>query len=1123
MVQTNDWENPALQGRNRLPAHSTLMPYPDEVSALHGIRFDSPFCQSLNGEWQFHLAPNPFAAPPFQDPNFDSNSWATIAVPGNWQLQGHDIPYYTDVQLPFPPDDVPRVPADNNPTGCYRRTFVVPSSWEGRQVFLTFEGVDSAFHVWVNGVEIGFSKDSRIPAEFNITRHLRSGPNLLAVRVYRWSDGTYLENQDMWRLSGIFRNVYLWSTPEVHIRDFKIQADWDNTTHQGILNVSTSIQYFTSFQADINFNLSLHAPDGSRLWTKTFPQHVGQTVSLSAEEVSLAASSLEIEQLHIPNILPWSDESPVLYTLLLSLTKEAGKTLEILSTRVGFRRVEIKSGQLHLNGRPLLIKGVNRHEHDMLTGHTITEASMEQDIRLMKQFNINAVRTSHYPNCPRWYELCDQYGILLFAEANIECDGALSYLSKLDEWHSAFLARVSRMVETFRNHPSVIVWSLGNESGYGSNHVAIVDWVRNNDSSRPIQYHPAGESPITDIIAPMYPSVSRIIELANKEDWRPIIMCEYAHSMGNATGNLKEYWEAVSDYPRIQGGFIWDWVDQAYQRIAGDGAVWWAYGGDFGDEPNDGPFCMDGLTAPDRTPHPALWEYKKILEPVQVEAIDLSAGRLRIQNNYRFTNLNTLQVEWSIDSNGKTIQSGKLPPLDVPPGESIEIILSPLPKLVKELGAKVAPFLLNLRFTLAHATPWAPASHEIAWAQFELPFYVEQAVSSFANRKNLKDTSSKPLFTPHYPLTFNGLISSPPHLNFWRAPTDNDIGTYSTEKMLFAWRDAGLERLVEKVLDVQHHDSQILVTSQISPKPVQGHSMWWDWLLRQLNLLLVQCWDEHTLSKIAAELGVDYTSLAGANKTERVAVFISGFDLQHGFDLLHVIYRWLVSTTDPDTFEALKNQLKRLTALDYPTFLSEFSFHDDIRFDCETSYNFSGADVLMQIRLQTAGELPNLPRIGLQWSMPGEYNHFWWYGRGPLETYPDRKLGMRLGLYHGLVDEQYTPYGRPQENGNKTDVSWAACLDQNGGGLLVSGEALNVSVHRFTAADLEAARHLHELKYRPEVTWSVDFLHAGLGNASCGPGVLPQYTIPPKPYSFSLRLRPVHKNESLIELAKNDS
>jgi beta-galactosidase len=1084
----NDWENPAAQGRGREPAHATLMPYPDKATALRSIRYDSPYFQSLNGKWQFFLAASPSATPEFYQPEFETIAWDPIVVPGNWQLQGYDIPYYTDVQLPFPPDDVPNVPADDNPTGCYRRTFSLPADWAGRQVFLTFEGVDSAFHAWLNGVEIGFSKDSRLPAEFNITSHLLPGENVLAVRVYRWSDGTYLENQDMWRLSGIFRDVYLWSAAPERIRNFVVQSDYAPGACEGIFGLTAVLENANQIGAPLEVSLRLFDPDGKVVFAKEI------------QVDPAAGDKAKISDVHLPDILPWSDESPTLYTLLLNLVDETGERPETLSARVGFRRVEIRDGQLRLNGRAILIKGVNRHEHDMDNGHAISEASMEQDIRLMKQFNINAVRTSHYPNHPRWYELCDQYGILLFSEANIECDGALAYLSKSADWRDAFLARVTRMVETHRNHPSVIVWSLGNESGCGSNHEAMAAWVRENDPTRPIHYHPAGEGPVTDIIAPMYPSVDRIVELAQKDDRRPVIMCEYAHSMGNATGNLKEYWDAIAAYPRLQGGFIWDWVDQAYRRTTASGQTWWAYGGDFGDEPNDGPFCMDGLTAPDRTPHPGLWEYKKILEPIHIEAIDIAAGRFRIHNAYNFMNLAERNGDWQVTANGEIPLSGSIEMENVPPGGSFEVTIQE----VRQVHDSPEPAFVEFRFTLPEDTIWAKKGHEIAWAQFALPYTPRPVPTSF----------STPQRSPEYPLALDGLISTPLRLNFWRAPTDNDIGTYSTEKMLYAWRDAGLDQLEETVTDIHREPDRITVTSRIAPRPSAGHSMWWDWMRNQIALLFVQCWDEETLKIIAAELVEDYSSLPGRTKRERVNALVARFDLQRGYRLLQVTYHWLVSTTDPDTFDTLKYRLQHIVAMDQAGFIRYFSLNRDYHFECETTYRYSGSEIHLHTRIRPQGNLPNLPRIGFTWGMHRQYDQLSWFGRGPLETYPDRKQGMRIGLYHGGVDQQYTPYGRPQENGNKTDVTWAALLDSNGEGLFITGSSLNISAHRFSSADIEQARHIHELKRRDEIFVTVDFLLAGLGNASCGPGVLKQYTIPPAEYTFDLCLRPLIPGET---------
>lgn len=1096
MNHINDWENPLLQGRNREPAHANTISTLDLGAARRNRRKESPFYFSLNGAWQFHLAPNPDAAPPFQDEAYDCQDWDLIQVPGNWQLQGFDIPYYTDNQLPFPPDDAPRVPADDNPSGCYRRTFIVPENWQGRRIFLTFEGVDSAFHVWLNGSELGFSKDSRLPAEFEMTEMLRPGENTLAVRVYRWSDGGYLENQDMWRLSGIFRDVYLWSAPPDRIQDFQVDADWDAGVGAGLLSMHVQLQ--SALQGEHQLGLDLRLEDNHK--NLIYAQSIEATQDWQA---GFSLRNLRLEQVH-----PWSDEAPNLYTLLLQVRDETGTRQEITSAWVGFRRVEIKGGQLHLNGVPLLIKGVNRHEHDMINGHTVSEGSMLLDILQMKRFNINAVRMSHYPNCPRWYELCDEYGILLVGEANIECDGALAYLSKDKDWTGAFLERFRRMVQAYRNHPSVIIWSLGNESGYGPNHDTMAAWARQNDPSRPLHYHPAGEAPVTDIIAPMYPSVDRIIELAKKDDPRPIIMCEYAHAMGNALGNFKEYWEAIDAYPRLQGGFIWDWVDQAYRRETEDGKVWWAYGGDFGDEPNDGPFCMNGLNAADRTPHPAMWEVKKILEPLRVEALDLNAGRLRVHNRYCFTNLNILEGTWKTVLEGEVIERGTLGRLQVDAGQSLEFAIPQLAELAKQRGSRA----VELNFLLAEDTAWAEKGYEIAWAQFVMEDPEPEMAAKFA------PAAGNP---PHYPLNLDGLLQNGLQYNFWRAPTDNDIGTYSDEQMLFAWRDAGLDRLEQTAEAVSYEGNTIRVKTRLEPRRVEGASMWWDWLLKQLELLLVQCLDRSEISQLAAELGVDYASLPGTKKSQRVKALFALFKPQNGYEMLQTVYRWVITVTDPQTYDSLKLRLKRLVDLSPDAFVREFELRDQIAFDCETLYAFSGDEVLLNCRVRPQGALPNLPRIGLQWTMPRRFNEFWWHGRGPHESYPDRKSGMPLGIYHGQVEEQFTHYGRPQENGAKTDVSWAACLADDGSGLLVRGKDMVITVSHYTAADLESARHLHELSPRDEIIFSLDALHAGLGNASCGPGVLPQYTLPPHEYTFSLRLRKIQAGESLQEVLKN--
>jgi beta-galactosidase len=1142
----NDWENPQIQGRNREPARASLIPYATVNEALRGLKNQSGFYHLLDGEWRFFFAPNPDSAPrDFHLPDFSVAAWDMIQIPGNWQLQGYDIPYYTDVQLPFPPDDVPRVPADNNPTGCYRRVFEIPAEWNDRQIFLKFDGVDSAFHIWINGQEVGFSKDSRMPVEFNVTSYLQSNENVLAVRVYRWSDGTYLENQDMWRLSGIFRDVYLWSGPNVHVRDVIVNADLDSTYTDGLLSVSAQIKNFNKMPirgCELRFDL-LDAEGKSIVQNQL-------SVSLDAG----AESGVEFSA-QVPNPNQWSDENPYLYTALFQLYKD-GNLMEAQSCRVGFRKVEIRAGQLLLNGKPVLIKGVNRHEHDPMTGHYLTEESLRRDLTLMKQFNINAVRTAHYPNMPRWYELCDEYGILLFAEANIECDGALSYLSKEPAWHEAFQGRLERMVASYRNHPSIIAWSLGNESGFGIHHRSMAEWIRGADSSRPIHYHPAGDDAAVDILAPMYPSVDDIVAMAQKDDARPIIMCEYAHAMGNAVGNLKEYWDAVDTHQRLQGGFIWDWVDQGFQRVTEDGRIWFAYGGDFGDEPNDGAFCLNGLVFANREPHPALWEYKKILQPVRVDLLDEAQGLIRIHNRYFFSSLAHLCGEWTLTYDGRVIQSGNLSTLDLAPQSSCEVkipflttkdtTLAPHASAgenTKEVQGQLtdnSECWLDVRFVLAKSSAWVDAGHEVAWEQFEVQRSVvsyqlsvisKQLSVSVAENENqifVSCLNSQVIFDrvngKLISLQQDGheLIASAPRLNFWRAPTDNDIGTYGRERMMFAWKDAGLNRLEEIIQSVRlEQDSSsvhVHVQSQLAPRHSDERSMWWGWLMSQFELVLIQTWNAEDLTRLAAELHVDYNTLPGKMKMHHVRALLETCNSRGtGYELVQTILRWL-DAADPDLFEGLKRRTEHLKNISKENFEREFARRDDIRFDCDLTYTFNSNGVVwIKTRITPQGQLPQLPRIGLTFDMPRGYDNFTWYGRGPVENYPDRYHGMRMGLYSGKVRDQFVAYERPQENGARTEIRWAACTNDAGYGLLAVGASLlTVSALHHKSNDLEQARHPIDLPQRDEVTLSLDFRHAGLGNASCGPGILPQYVIQPEADEYRLCLYPITPKDGAL-------
>jgi beta-galactosidase len=1147
----DDWRNPRVVGRNKEPGHATLIPFADEATALTGDREASRYFKLLNGEWQFNLAPNPASAPKgFHKADYDDAAWDPITVPGNWQIEGlgrgYDPPIYTNVQYPFPIDDLPRVPADDNPTGSYRRTFTIPGDWGGRRILLLFEGVDSAFCVWVNGQRVGYSQDSRLSAEFDITRYVQPGENTLAVQVYRWSDGSYLEDQDFWRLSGIYRDVYLWAAPTVHVRDFWVTTDLDETYKDAVLKVKAKV--CNSSERDVTdhqVEVKLFAADG----TAVFVEPIATSIDVkTGDEVTL---ELDRAVLH-PH--KWSDENPYLYTLLIALKDSAGDVLEVENCKVGFRKVELKDGQIHVNGVPILLKGVNRHEHDPDTGHTISVESMIQDIRLMKQFNVNAVRTCHYPDDPRWYDLCDRYGIFILDEANVESHGVWDRLAKDPEWETAFLERAVRMVERDKNHPCVIVWSLGNESGYGPNHDVMANWIHANDPTRLVHYHPAGEegASIVDVLGPMYPPVSRLIQMAqDPEETRPVVMCEYAHSMGNSTGNLKEYWEAIEAHKRLQGGFIWDWVDQGIRQVTDEGEEWFAYGGDFGDEPNDGNFCINGLIGPDRVPHPGLWEHKKVLEPVRIEPVDLAAGKVRIVNKYLFSDLRGLDISWTLSADGEVQQSGDLPRLDTPAGGSAAVTV-PVREPELEPGTE---YWLNVSFTLAQDALWAERGHEVAWAQFKMPFDVPAGSRlKVADMPALELGESETQITvcgQDFSLAFDRrtgriaswqyageeLVGKGPGLNIWRAPTDNDATTWGEQRAAISWREAGLDRLQESLSEVgasqvgpQTVQVKVRAASSASVDVAAAQSERWTQMLQGLHWGLAHMADEEQLQVLCTQLGLSYADLAGMQKREKVQDLIAELDRQDRIpELLKVLSPLVTAALGDGAPNETVEQLCKGAEMSSEELKASFAPQATTRFDCAYTYTVYGSgDVVVEAHVVPSEGLPPLPRIGLQMVMPGGYEDFAWYGRGPHESYVDRKQGAEVGVYGGTVDDQYVPYVTPQENGNKTDVRWATLTNEAGRGLLVAGKTgesgqpwLNVSVHHFTTQDLTEAKHTYELKRRDEVTLNLDYAQGGLGNGSCGPGVLPQYLLEPREVRFSLRLRPFSmQTSSPVQLSK---
>lgn len=805
-MMKNEWENPQIPGRNRVKPHVNSLPFPDRSAALSGEQGRSPWFKLLNGRWKFYYSPTVAESPEnFYQEEYDTGTWDDIEVPGNWQLSGYDRPHYTNVIYPFPVDP-PYVPTEN-PTGCYRRGFYLTDSYLEGKNFIRFEGVDSAFYLWINGREVGFSKGSRLTAEFEISQYLKSGYNTISVKVIKWSDGSYLEDQDMWWLSGIIRDVYLYSAPVVDLFDFTVQTDLDNQYCDAVFKFNGLLK-----------NYSKDEIKGYSLELELLDEQLEQVFKKSLDsEINIAAGGEEIIELErdVDDPYKWSAESPYLYTLLITLSDIDGNKIEVKTCKVGFRSVELKDGNMLVNGVPIMIKGVNRHDHHSKLGKAVSLKSMIDDILLMKCHNINAVRTSHYPNDPRFYDLCDYYGLYVVDETDLECHGfgALGDINRISndpEWENPYLDRMKRMVGRDKNHPSIIIWSLGNESGFARNHVKMAEWVREQDPTRLIHYEPDQKQQVVDIIGPMYTPLEEVIEIGKQEGEHPFILCEYAHAMGNGPGGLKEYWDVFYKYKRLQGGFIWDWIDQGLTQYTEDGKEWYAYGGDFGEFPHDKNFNINGLIFPDRTPSPGLIEYKKVIEPVKVDAVDLNSGKVKVTNYYDFVSLEHLQVSWNIMFNNKIIQKGALSELAISAGESKEIAIPyKLPAVISS-----GDYWLNINFTLKEDSSWADVGHEVAWAQFELPVMEEGIQTSFSKMQPIALTENSgeivvsgadfyiafdKIYGQILEWNYQGqeLINNSPVLNFWRAPNDNDEKQYGK-----VWRKSGLHKLQHRIDDI---------------------------------------------------------------------------------------------------------------------------------------------------------------------------------------------------------------------------------------------------------------------------------------------------------------------------------
>ncbi len=824
------WQDHTVFAINKEAPHATLFPFRSEQAALINNKTSSSHFMLLNGIWKFNWQRNPNNKPEgFEQQGFDDSSWGTIPVPANWELEGYGYPIYLDERFPFT-TTWPDAPTKYNPIGSYRKTFELPEHWRDKQVFLHVGAAKSSLDVWLNGSKVGFSQGAKTPAEFNLTPYLRQGENLVALQIRRWSDASYLESQDMLRISGIERDVYLYTTEQQHIFDFFAKPKLNDNFSRGELELEVDLNNYQNKSTEHLVEFKLFDPRQDM--KQVLFQQKNVKLAAKADNTQLTFS----KTLEHPAL--WSAEKPNLYTLLINLRDTHGNLLESVRQDIGFRHIEIKNSQLLVNGQPIYIKGVDRHETSPHHGHVVDKALMEQDIKLMKQFNINAVRSSHYPNNPYWYELTDKYGLYVIDEANIESHplaiDSKTQLGNEMSWLPAHLDRTKRMFERDKNHPSIIIWSLGNEAGEGKVFEATYNWLKKSDS-RPVQYEPAGEEDYTDIFAPMYPSLQRLEKYAKSNPTRPGIMIEYAHAMGNSVGNLKDYWQLIESYPSLQGGFIWDWVDQSLIYENEHGEEYFAYGKDFHpDLPTDGNFLNNGLMNPLREPHPHAYEVKKVYQNIKFSMVEAKTGQFELFNGFFFTDLAEFDLLWKVEENGETAYSRQQALPNIAPQQSQKIQL-PLPTTLdydKET-------LITLSVVLRKQTPLLPLSHEIAFEQFalnsvEIDTVVTQTFSSLASGSNYQTTETNEQIIYKNQLAQisfskeNGWVSSylyrgvellkqPLQANFWRPPTDNDLGNQMPE-WASIWQTAAQEL---KLVELSHKGTE--VTTRYRVKSFSGY------------------------------------------------------------------------------------------------------------------------------------------------------------------------------------------------------------------------------------------------------------------------------------------------------------
>ncbi|MES2777236.1 MAG: glycoside hydrolase family 2 TIM barrel-domain containing protein [Bacteroidota bacterium] len=822
-AQNNDWENPQLYEQGKEAPHPTFMLFNKKEDVMADNYSRSPWYQSLNGSWKFsYVDKHADRIKDFYRTDLNEKNWSNIPVPSNWELQGFGVPIYTNITYPHPRN--PPLIGENNPVGTYRKTFTVPAGWDGREVFLHFGSITGCAFVYVNGQKVGMSKAAKTPAEFDITKYIKKGTNLLAVQVFRWHDGSYLEDQDFWRLSGIERDVYLYATPKLAVWDFFLKGDVDGSYTNGLFSADVTIRQFANNKVKTGaVMVELLDKSGKQVFKQTkdvaFNNDSVQTISMNGS---------------IPNVATWNAESPELYDCIISFANGKGVVVATQTgSKIGFRKVEIKNAQLHVNGVPMYVRGVNRHEHDDVTGHVTSKALMLKDIRLMKELNINSVRLSHYPNDPLWYKLCDQYGLYIVDEANIETHGMgaefqawfdkSKHPAYLPEWAAAHTDRIKRMVERDKNHASVIIWSLGNECGNGPVFHDMYKWIKGRDNTRMVQFEQAGQDWNTDIVCPMYPGIGSMKRYAgDSSQKRPYIMCEYSHAMGNSNGNFQEYWDIIRGSKQMQGGFIWDWVDQGLKTKDANGKTFWAYGGDLGGFylQHDENGVADGIISSDRTPDPGAYEVKKVYQNILFTGTDISLGKLVVENGFDFTNLSAYDFKWELLNNGKKMTDGNVA-IDLAPHAKKEVELR-LPVFKLMPGTEV---LLNVYAYTKKKTEMLPAGFEVAKEQFKYAgdYFTKEPAKS--NALSITKTADKLNFSAgdvsgefdtksgrftRYSSGNNLRLNNFPEPCFWRAPTDNDFGNNMPER-LGVWRNAGSGRQVKSVTVGEKTDSGVAI------------------------------------------------------------------------------------------------------------------------------------------------------------------------------------------------------------------------------------------------------------------------------------------------------------------------